>query len=45
MDISKYRPRCELIRIANLYIAADVNVENTKRYLSSILKERPDLIP
>lgn len=44
MDINEYS-RSELIRIANLYIAAGVNVENTKRFLRPILKEQPDLIP
>lgn len=44
MDINEYS-RSELIRIANLYIAAGFNVENIKRFLRPILKEQPDLIP
>lgn len=44
MAINEYS-RSELIRIANLYIAAGVNIENTKRFLWPILKEQPDLTP
>lgn len=42
MDIYEHSPQSELIRVANLYIEAGDKVENTKRFLRSILKGQPD---
>lgn len=46
MDVLKNacRPRDEVIRVANLYIHAGVNVDNMKRFLRGILKTNQKLI-
>lgn len=40
-----YGPRGEVIRVANLYIDASVNVDNMKRFLRRIFKDHPETYP